>query len=85
MTGQHRVLASGLVHHVGTCPSCGKRRYVSKRAAKAVIRQYRDRMNAYRCGEYWHVGHLPRPVITGDATRDDIRPIIPRPNGGPQR
>jgi hypothetical protein len=82
---KNNTLASGFVHHVGRCPRCGKRRYTSKRDAKAVIRQLRDRMNAYRCGEYWHVGHLPKPVIAGDAGRDDIFPVTPRQNGDTQR
>lgn len=30
------------------------------------------RLNTYRCGNFWHLGHLPTDVIRGDLTRADI-------------
>ncbi len=30
-------------------------------------------LNAYRCGVFWHIGHLPASVVAGDETRDDLR------------
>lgn len=57
------------------CPDCGKLRYLSRRHARARARVIKDgtHMNAYRCGDFWHLGHLPPSVRTGDATRDDLR------------
>lgn len=48
----------------GVCPTCGKLRYRSGRAAKhAGHRAHpKERLNAYRCGSYWHIGH-PVPKI----------------------
>lgn len=59
----------------GQCPTCGKVRYLTKAAAKRAIarHEHRDgRLNAYRCGEFWHIGHLPRAIARGLATRDDL-------------
>lgn len=62
--------------HIGTCETCGKRCYTSKRDAKAAIRQRQHRagrLSAYRCGPYWHIGHLHRAVAAGQLRRDQIR------------
>lgn len=65
------------------CPDCGKVRFDSRSGAKSAIRRMRGRgqaaakhgaghLNAYPCGEFWHIGHLPAPVLTGDLARDEI-------------
>jgi hypothetical protein len=59
--------------------ACGKVRYGTKREAKRRIRRFlgrKGRLNAYRCptGLAWHIGHLPRPVTTGEISRDEILP-----------
>jgi len=63
-------------HHIGVCDACGKRKYLSRSAAKTVVKRLNeDHMVAYRCPrerEYWHVGHLPTPVIRGVAPKSDI-------------
>lgn len=44
----------------GSCPTCGKRRYITKADAKRAIRRFEGRegrLNAYRCGDAWHLGH----------------------------
>lgn len=66
-------------HYIGTCTTCGKRCYVTKRAAKTAARALHpgDHLNAYRCGPWWHLGHLPRQVVTGDLARPDIRRTTP--------
>ena len=47
---------------VGTCPDCGKRQYVTRKAARQVARRGHLRssqgLQAYRCGDYWHLGHI---------------------------
>jgi hypothetical protein len=58
----------------GECPDCGKRRYTSKRSAKSAAERVDRRMRAYRCGAYWHVGHLSKHVIRGRIGRDDLGP-----------
>lgn len=47
---------------VGTCPSCGKRRYRTQSAAKKAARLDNSglRMSAYPCAGYWHIGHMSR-------------------------
>lgn len=58
----------------GECPACGKRRFTSRKKAKAMARKLSLRgVNAYPCGDYWHVGHLPKPVVQGVIDRDRIR------------
>lgn len=47
-----------------------KRRYDTREEALAVIEVMpRDnrwaRLNAYRCGEHWHVGHRPAKIEPG--------------------
>lgn len=59
----------------GVCATCGKRRYLTKGSAKRAIRGFRGRegrMNAYRCGDFWHIGHMPEALRHGDITRDEI-------------
>lgn len=70
------------------CPDCGKRRYIKRAGAKAVIKSLPDNraMREYRCpvGEGWHIGHLPSAVRRGlrsdveeynrRAARDERRP-----------
>lgn len=59
----------------GECATCGKLLFLSKAAAKRAARQmpHRDgRLNAYRCGNFWHIGHLPRAIARGLASRDDL-------------
>lgn len=66
----------------GTCP-CGKLRYPSRRAAKDAARRMRGQgvagphLNPYRCGDFWHLGNLPRAVVTGDVPRADIHRPTP--------
>jgi len=66
-------------HHwvtdVGTCPTCGKRCYLTKRTAVRASRQITTRtgrLHPYRCGDYWHLGHLPRNVVKGAITRRQL-------------
>lgn len=75
-------MKSQFLHHTGVasggtpCPTCGKRRFLTKADAKTVARQMkgrRGRLNAYRCGDFWHLGHLPKPVARGRLTRDDLQ------------
>lgn len=60
----------------GTCPRCGKRQYPTRRAARKAARTIPSdgHLNAYRCGRYWHLGHLPAAVIAGELSRADINP-----------
>lgn len=56
------------------CPDCGKYRYVSRRAAKAARRRVHrsESMSVYRCGDYWHIGHTPRAIRTGEEQRSNL-------------
>lgn len=42
---------------LATCADCGKRAFVSKRAAKrsAAVTFPGQRMRVYQCGEWWHL------------------------------
>jgi hypothetical protein len=77
-------LRFGYVPDAGLCPACGKRRYLSRRDAKTFARissHHKHRgMTAYRCGDFWHLGHLPAGVKSGRYTRDDLaRKQAPHP------
>lgn len=58
------------------CPDCGKLRYLTraeaKRIARRVPKDHRGRLSVYRCGDFWHLGHLPKGVIAGAFTRGDL-------------
>ena len=47
---------------IGTCPSCGKYNYASRRDAKRAGRAFHPAglMRAYRCGQFWHVTSAAR-------------------------
>lgn len=65
----------------GTCPTCGKLRWLTRADAKRVSRRIKGRkgrLHAYQCGEYWHVGHPPSSLVRGVITREDVR-AAPRP------
>lgn len=59
------------------CESCQKYLYISRKAAKTVGRVHgkKAHMSVFRCPEVptmFHIGHLARPVIQGDASRKEI-------------
>ena len=61
----------------GTCESCRKRSYGTRRMARAAAKQIRgDHMTAYPCpaaaalgASLWHLGHLPADVRAGRADK----------------
>lgn len=64
----------------GRCP-CGKVRLLTKRDAKKVLRRMKGRkgrMHAYECDggiegqSFWHVGHPPKDLKAGRASRADV-------------
>lgn len=66
--GRHKIPTTWV-----TCAACGKRGYPSKRAAKALKRHHADRdLSIYRCGDYWHVGHLAPRVKAGKESRTSL-------------
>lgn len=60
---------------LGTCGTCGKRIYASRQIAKrAMQRLYpEDRQSVYRCGDFYHFGHLPGVVRAGREARAVVR------------
>jgi len=57
----------------GRCPDCGKVCYSSKAGARKARRAAPHRgehMSIYRCGEYYHLGHLAPDVIAGIVGRE---------------
>lgn len=74
MTGGQEM--SGSYFHMGlsTCPDCGKRRYGSRKDAKRAARARHpgDHLAEYRCGGFWHVGHLPQAAALGLAGRAEV-------------
>lgn len=59
----------------GVCPDCGKKRWGSRKAAKDFAKQQYpyDKLSAYQCGDWWHIGHLTPQVIAGDLPRPPAR------------
>ncbi|MGP4114622.1 hypothetical protein ACTWP5_27400 [Streptomyces sp. 4N509B] len=54
--------------YVGTCPICHKHQYRTRQDARRVGRSLYPGhvLRAYRCGEYWHFGHIPQDVRRGE-------------------
>jgi hypothetical protein len=54
--------------------TCGKVSYYTRRGAKRAARETdpHGHTSAYRCGDGWHWGHLPLPVIRGTMSRSDL-------------
>lgn len=65
---------------VGQCLECGKVSYVTRKRAKEVAKVLfpGNHLSPYKCGNYWHIGNLPRAVIRG-ADRATLRPAEKRP------
>lgn len=66
---------------MGVCPECGKVRYATRKRARDVARTVfpgDHHLSPYRCGDYWHIGNLPRAVVRG-ADRATLRPTKKRP------
>lgn len=65
--------ASRWSEYLTHCPDCGKLCYATRKAATAEARRVHpgERMNAYRCGNWWHYGHLMSAVRRGYAPRPD--------------
>lgn len=74
MTRPPHVSSGGLVGYAGHCKDCGKICFTSKRAARAARRSMHEQMSVYRCGPYWHLGHLPEVVRRGRLSRDVLGP-----------
>lgn len=60
---------------LGTCEVCGKRCYESRRAARRAAHAIfpTQKVSAYRCGNFYHFGHLPKIVNDGTMSRADVR------------
>lgn len=56
-----------ILHPVGDCSTCGKLCFVSRKIAKNAAKRHHpeERLSVYRCGRYWHYGHLDYPVARG--------------------
>ena len=77
MTAKSIRARTGYIPGGEPCPDCGKKRWQSKADAKAMAKRTPGghELSAYRCGNYWHLGHIPTVVKHGDATRADIYPV----------
>jgi hypothetical protein len=44
----------------GRCGGCGKVNWASRSDAKRFAKQHHqgEHVRAYRCGDFWHLGHL---------------------------
>lgn len=59
----------------GRCGQHGKVNFTSRRAAMKTAKRWRNelgRMSAFRCGQFWHLGHLPQKVKQGEIGRDEL-------------
>lgn len=58
------------------CPDCGKRRWLTRADAKTIAKRMPAGkgigLHPYRCGDAWHLGHLPTAVVRGDMPRADL-------------
>jgi hypothetical protein len=60
-------------HLAVRCETCGKVRFRNRKAARARAKKLYpgDHMSTYKCGEYWHIGHIPWAVRRGVRARDE--------------
>ena len=67
---------TGFIPGGAPCPVAGKKSWPTKADAKAMAKRTpRGRkLAAYRCGDHWHLGHLPKPVVEGRIPREQIYP-----------
>lgn len=65
---------------VGQCLTCGKVSYITRKRAREVAKSLfpAAHLSPYRCGDYWHIGNIPRAVVRG-ADRATLRPAEKRP------
>ena len=62
-----------IVHDYGICGDCGKVRYACRKDARRIARSKGwHGMNAYQCGDYWHLGHPPTALRRGQISRGDL-------------
>lgn len=56
---------------VGTCPDCGKLRFLTRKSARAHLRKrkYKEHVSVYPCGEFYHFGHTPYVIRKGYVDR----------------
>lgn len=68
-TKLERMLANQF--HIGDCPTCGKNRFRTRKAARRFIkaRHQGEQMYVYSCGEFFHIGHKIQAVVRGESTR----------------
>lgn len=55
------------------CGECGKVSYLSRagaRKARKAAAHRGEHMSVYRCGDYYHLGHLAPDVIAGIVGRE---------------
>lgn len=82
----HQTTKPNSSRHIGTCESCWKRSYVTRKDAKATIRHVNDpAMRAYRCpagSGYFHIGHIPQAVRDGRMTVGQIYGATVQPEQG---
>lgn len=59
-----------------SCPTCKKRRYFTRKEARQAARRYHpgEHMSPYRCGNYWHIGHLPDDIKRLGIDRSVLKP-----------
>jgi hypothetical protein len=58
---------------VATCRSCGKLCFRTRKEAKTYQRRYlrADHLNVYKCGDYFHLGHMPYLIARGVVSSRD--------------
>lgn len=70
-----RSKAATRVDDMGACPTCGKRRYTTRRLAKRAGQllwpSKAHHFSAYVCDGYWHYGHMPPQVLRGTTPREN--------------
>ena len=58
------------------CPTCGKWCYLTRKTARQAARRKHPghHLSAYRCGKFWHLGHLPDDITRGEVDRSVLKP-----------
>lgn len=62
------------VEPIGKCATCGKLSFLTRKAAKRWARRHRpgEHFNEYKCGDYWHYGHVFAATLRGERSRHEV-------------
>jgi hypothetical protein len=57
----------------GWCETHQKHYYATRKIARGAARQHHaEHKSAFRCDQWWHIGELPRVIVKGEFSRQEV-------------